>query len=89
MKDGFLRVACATPEIKVADCENNANNIIKLIKEANDNDVALIVFPELCITAYTCNDLFYQDELLEFKDLKINIQKPLFNSQFTIYLIHQ
>lgn len=65
MKDGFLRVACATPEIKVADCENNANNIIKLIKEANDNDVALIVFPELCITAYTCNDLFYQDELLD------------------------
>lgn len=65
MKDGFLRVACATPKIKVADCENNADNIIKLINEANDNDVSLIVFPELCITSYTCNDLFYQDELLD------------------------
>lgn len=65
MKDGFLRVACATPEIKVADCENNANNIIGLIKEANNNETSLIVFPELCITAYTCNDLFYQNELLD------------------------
>lgn len=65
MKDGFLRVACATPEIKVADCENNANNIIELIEEASNNETSLIVFPELCITAYTCNDLFYQNELLD------------------------
>lgn len=65
MKDGFLRVACATPEIKVADCENNSNNIIKLIKEANDKGVSLVVFPELCITAYTCLDLFFQNELLD------------------------
>ena len=65
MKDGFLRIACATPEIKVADCENNANNIIELIEEANNNETSLIVFPELCITAYTCNDLFYQNELLD------------------------
>lgn len=65
MRNGFLRVACATPEIKVADCENNSNNIIGLIKEANDNEASLIVFPELCITAYTCLDLFFQNELLD------------------------
>lgn len=65
MKDGFLRVACATPEVKIADCEYNANRIVELICEAVKKDISLIVFPELCITAYTCGDLFLQDRLLE------------------------
>lgn len=63
MKDGFLRVACATPEVRVADCKFNTNTIKKLIDEAKSQDVSLIVFPELSITAYTCGDLFLQKRL--------------------------
>lgn len=65
MKDGFLKVACATPEIKIANCKYNGKNIISLIKEAHSNGASLIVFPELAITAYTCYDLFFQNELLD------------------------
>ncbi|MBH1941561.1 NAD(+) synthase [Mobilitalea sibirica] len=64
MKDGFIRVAAATPVIKVADCDYNATKIMELIQIAQDQGVKLIVFPELCVTGYTCGDLFLQDTLL-------------------------
>ena len=64
MKDGFLRVASATPHIKVADCTGNAQKIIAMAKEASANGASLVVFPELCITGYTCGDLFLQRALL-------------------------
>ena len=64
MKDGFLRVACATPYIKVADCDTNADKIIDMMDEADKNGARVIVFPELCITGYTCSDLFLQRSLL-------------------------
>ena len=54
MKDGFLRVASATPHIKVADCTGNSQKIIAMAKEAAENGASLVVFPELCITGYTC-----------------------------------
>ena len=53
MKDGFLRVASATPQIKVADCEKNADAVISMAKEAAGKGASLVVFPELCITGYT------------------------------------
>ncbi|MBP1561266.1 MAG: NAD(+) synthase [Oscillospiraceae bacterium] len=65
MKDGFLRVAAATPDIKVADCDHNADEIIRLAKEACKGGASVIVFPELCITGYTCGDLFLQKVLLD------------------------
>nr|WP_330364389.1 NAD(+) synthase [Butyrivibrio sp. XPD2002] len=65
MKDGFIKVAAATPKIKVADPLYNADRIIKQMKEAWENGVKILVFPELCLTGYTCNDLFLQDALLE------------------------
>ena len=65
MKDGFLRVASATPKIKVADCEYNASAIIEQAKEAAKHGASMIVFPELCITGYTCQDLFLQRSLLK------------------------
>ena len=65
MKDGFLRVAAATPDIKVADCDYNAGEIIRLAKEAAESEACVIVFPELCITGYTCGDLFLQKTLLD------------------------
>lgn len=65
MKDGFVKIACATPDIHVADCEYNARQIIKLIREAAEKGAKLIAFPELCITGYTCGDLFLQDILIK------------------------
>ena len=65
MKDGFIKLAAATTDIRVADTEYNTDNIIKTVKEAAENGAKLIVFPELCITSYTCSDLFLQDSLLK------------------------
>lgn len=65
MKDGFIRVGAATPKIKVADCKYNTDRIIELIEEGIEKEVRIVVFPELCITAYTCGDLFFQDILLK------------------------
>lgn len=64
MFDGFIKVAAATPEICVADCEYNADKVIALITEAKMQSVKLLVFPELCVTGYCCHDLFYQPTLL-------------------------
>ncbi|MDO5549095.1 MAG: NAD(+) synthase [Eubacteriales bacterium] len=65
MRDGFIKVAAATPEIHVADCKFNADNIIKLCCEADEAGVQVIGFPELCLTGYTCSDLFLHGALLE------------------------
>lgn len=65
MKYGFVKVAAATPKIRVADCEFNANQIISQVKEAELNGASLVVFPELCVTGYTCSDLFLQSALLK------------------------
>ena len=65
MKDGFIKIACCTPEIRVADCAFNSGQIVEQIKKAAKLNVSVAVFPELCITAYTCGDLFSQQALLE------------------------
>lgn len=62
---GFVRVAAAIPNVKIADCRHNTERIKKLVVEADQKGVQIICFPELCITAYTCADLFYQKHLLE------------------------
>ena len=61
MKDGFIRVASATPKTRITDIGYNSDQIIRLIKDASSEDCSLIVFPELSITGYTCGDLFHQD----------------------------
>ena len=65
MKDGFIKVAAGTPDIKVADCEYNRAEITALIDRAHAQGVRILVLPELCITGYTCQDLFFQQELLD------------------------
>lgn len=65
MKHGYIRAAALTPVIRVADCTYNTDNIIKLAQEAYSDGVRLAVFPEMCITGYTCNDLFLQEKLLD------------------------
>ncbi|MGN1084615.1 MAG: nitrilase-related carbon-nitrogen hydrolase, partial [Lachnospiraceae bacterium] len=64
MKDGFVKAAAATPVIRVAEPKYNAARIEELMAEAEKKQAALIVFPELCLTGYTCGDLFLQDTLL-------------------------
>ena len=64
MKDGFIRVAAATPEIQVADCDYNRKQVERMLKEAWEQKARMIVFPELCMTGYTCGDLFLQELLL-------------------------
>ena len=65
MKHGFLKVACATPKIKVADCTYNVNEMINIAKDANEQHVKVLVFPELCITSYSCADMFFSNVLLD------------------------
>lgn len=64
MKHGYIRVAAATPDVKVADPRFNRENIVRLIREGVERKTKIMVFPELCLTAYTCGDLFGQDALL-------------------------
>lgn len=76
MKDGFIKVGAVTPKIKVADVLYNSNLIIDEINKACENNVNLLVFPELCITGYTCSDLFLQETLLRnAKEALLNICK--------------
>ncbi len=64
MKHGYIRVAAATPDVKVADPQFNRERICELIKEGAKRHGKIMVFPELCLTAYTCGDLFGQEALL-------------------------
>ena len=65
MRDGFVKVAAGTPEIRVADCTYNAQQIIALMKQAEEGHIKVLTLPELCVTGYTCGDLFLQDTLLD------------------------
>ena len=65
MKDGFIKIAAISPEVRPADCGFNAGRIISAAKKAVSDGVKIAVFPELCITGYTCGDLFLQQALLK------------------------
>ena len=65
MKDGFIKVAVCTPEIQVADVDFNVDKIISQLEKCREEGVKVAVFPELCITGYTCQDLFFQNALLD------------------------
>ncbi len=65
MKDGFIKVAAATPRVKVADTDFNTEAIFRIMKAEYKKETKICVFPELCITAYTCSDLFFQKTLLD------------------------
>ena len=67
----FIKVAAACPVTRVADIEYNLENILKCLDEANKNHAKAIVFPELCITSYSCGDLFMQYSLLNGANLAI------------------
>ena len=76
MKQGFVKVAAVTPKVKVADTSYNGECIRCLMKETVEKGAKVVVFPELCITGYTCSDLFWQDKLLmQAKEELIEIAK--------------
>ena len=64
MRQGFIKTAAATPNIQVADCIHNAEEILRNIREMAEKKAKVMVFPELCMTGYTCQDLFWQKKLL-------------------------
>lgn len=72
MNNGFIRVAAAVPELRVADCEFNVLQIVELIKKAESEKVQVICMPELSITGYTCADLFFQQTLLKNAEKALN-----------------
>ncbi|MCR4954011.1 MAG: NAD(+) synthase [Treponema sp.] len=63
MNYGFIRAACVSPDVVVADCHSNAQKIVESALDASAKGAKIIVFPELCITGYTCGDLFFQKTL--------------------------
>lgn len=76
MKDGFIKVAAATPKIKVADPAYNTEEILKIIDETEKKGASILVFSELTISGYTCGDLFLQQPLLtECKNQLLRITK--------------
>ena len=65
MRDGFIKAAAGTPKIRVADCRYNAEQIFTLMRQAAHQGVRVLCLPELCLTGYTCGDLFFQPTLLQ------------------------
>lgn len=72
MKDGFIRVASASFEVKLGQVEENAKNVIQQIKQAKENHAQVLVFPELCLTGYTLQDLFFQARVLNEAKKQLN-----------------
>ena len=64
IRDGFIRVAASTPEVKVADVEYNREKVCEQIEEGRKKGASIMVFPELVLTGYTCGELFIQKSLL-------------------------
>lgn len=79
MRDGFIRAAAVTPDIRVADCIYNTEQICMRMDEAWGRGAKILVFPEMCITGYTCEDLFRQDILLT--EAKDSLRKIMFHSR--------
>ena len=73
MKDGFVRVGCASFPIQLGQIKENAKNIIEYVKKANEEHVKVLVFPELCLSGYTIEDLFYQKRILNEVTEQIDI----------------
>ena len=83
MTYGFVKTACVSPRLKVADCIFNAEQIVEAAKSASQKGASIIVFPELSITGYTCGDLFFQQALLKAAEDQLALiinktSKPLY-----------
>ena len=72
MNNGFVRVAAAIPELRVADCAYNVAQMADLVRKGEEEKVQVICFPELSLTGYTCADLFQQQQLLDDAQKALN-----------------
>ena len=81
MRDGFIKVAAVTPKVRVADVDYNMEQVLSLYREAAGSGAKIIVFPELVLTAYTCQDLFLQSSLL--KKARLALKKLVSESEGT------
>ena len=59
----FNRIACAVPAVKVGDVKRNTETVCSYLQKAEEAGADIVLFPELCLTGYTCGDLFYQEAL--------------------------
>ena len=82
--EGMYRVAAAVPMLKVADVKYNVEQMILLLQTAAENDAALVLFPELSLTGYTCGDLFFQQSLLKDQLDGIETLRKATEKTFTI-----
>ena len=87
MDYGFVKVAAAIPNVRVADCRYNTEQIISLMEEAERKEVGIVVFPELSVTSYTCADLFAQQLLLEESKTSLSRLTEASRNKQTIYII--
>lgn len=85
MNHNFIKVCVATPDLVVADCHYNTEQILNCITKADSQNTEIILFPELCITGYTCDDLFHQQVLL--KAARTHLKKIINYSQETSMMI--
>lgn len=70
---GYMKVAAAVPEVRIADCRFNAERIVTMMEKASDRGVEVVVFPELSVTGYTCGDLFGQSALLAAAESAVGV----------------
>lgn len=95
MKDGYIKVAAATPKVRVADCPYNTKLILDEMEDAKDKEVQILVFSELTISSYTCGDLFLQGPLLrDAKKGLLEITKATKGNSMIVvvgvpYIVHQ
>ena len=84
MKDGFIKVACGTPSLHVADVTRNVSEIVSLVRQASDRGAKILVLPELCLTGYTASDLFYHETLLSAAERGL---KTILESTLGVYTL--
>ena len=87
MKDGFLKVACASPELFVAGCSDNADKIVSCVEQAEALGARLVLFPELSITSASCSDLLFSDTLYRSSEAALESVLLRTSSSDTIIIV--
>ena len=87
MEHGFVKVAAVTPKIRVADPAYNAQVVCEALQNIYEKGAKIIVFPELCLTGYTCNDLFLQERLLEEAKIALQTVKRVTEGQDALVFV--
>ncbi|HHW24929.1 MAG TPA: NAD(+) synthase [Bacillota bacterium] len=87
MKDGFVKLALASPPLRVADCEYNIGEIVRLALAASEGGAVVALFPELCVTGYSCSDLFFHSALLDAAERAVEVFAKKTAELATLYFL--